>query len=149
RTKGIGSPVWWPKGKKVALTSKTKPEDHAKQEKNKKKESASAKQDSPTPTADRQATADKEASDEAAKKAETESEHESDVRVITRAVYRFDNEGYADPKHPSHIWVVSAPRNADEKVQPKQLTVGRFDEENAVWSKDGTQIYFTTTRVDE
>ena len=35
-----------------------------------------------------------------------EDEHESDVRVITRAVYREDNEGYADPKHPAHIWLV-------------------------------------------
>ncbi|PYL83317.1 MAG: S9 family peptidase, partial [Verrucomicrobia bacterium] len=69
--------------------------------------------------------------------------------MITRAIYREDNEGYADPKRPQHIWVVPAPRNADEKVQPKQLTTGRFDEENAIWSKDGSQIYFTTSRVDE
>jgi Dipeptidyl aminopeptidases/acylaminoacyl-peptidases len=34
-------------------------------------------------------------------------EHESDVRVITRAIYRQDNEGYADPKHPhiSGLWL--------------------------------------------
>src|SRR5205823_5364503 len=93
--------------------------------------------------------ATKSASDQAAKKAEAESEHESDVRVITRAVYREDNEGYADPKHPSHIWAIAAPRNADEKVQPKQLTSGRFDEGNIVWSKDGAQIYFVSLHVDE
>src|SRR2546422_1068842 len=80
------------------------------------------------------------ASDQAAKKAEAESEHESDIRVITRAVYREDNEGYADPKHPGHIWTIQAPRNADEKVQSKQVTFGRFDEGNIVWSKDGAQI---------
>jgi dipeptidyl aminopeptidase/acylaminoacyl peptidase len=71
------------------------------------------------------------------------------VRVITRAVYRQDNEGYIDPKHPSHIWTVTAPRSAEEKVKPRQLTTGRFDEENAVWSKDGSQIYFTSSRIDE
>src|SRR5437879_6196599 len=91
----------------------------------------------------------KTGSDEPAKKAEAESEHESDVRVITRAVYREDNEGYSDPKHPAHIWTIRAPRNADEKVQPKQLTFGRFDEGNIVWSKDGTQIYFVSLHVDE
>ncbi len=71
------------------------------------------------------------------------------MRVITLAVYREDNEGYADPKHPSHIWVVQAPHNADEKVEPKQLTFGRFDEGSIVWSKDGSQIYFVSLRVDE
>ena len=65
------------------------------------------------------------------------------MRVITRAVYRQDNEGYIDPKHPAHIWMVSAPRSAEEKVKPRQLTTGRFDEDNAIWSKDGSQIYFT------
>src|SRR5207302_7913498 len=121
----------------------TNPEDLAKQENKKKKEeelkkavSSASPSASPGPSksaAEKNASA-KSTSDQVAKKADTESEHESDVRVITRAVYRFDNEGYADPKHPSHIWVVSAPRNADEKVQPKQLTLGRFEEENAIWS---------------
>src|SRR5262249_11933815 len=76
-------------------------------------------------------------------------ERESDVRVITRAVYRQDNEGYIDPKHPTHVWTVNAPRSAEEKVKPRQLTIGRFDEENAIWSKDGSQIYFTSSRIDE
>ena len=71
------------------------------------------------------------------------------MRVITRAVYRQDNEGYIDPKHPAHIWIVSAPRSAEEKVKPRQITSGRFDEDNAIWSKDGSQIYFTSSRIDE
>ena len=71
------------------------------------------------------------------------------MRVITRAVYRQDNEGYIDPKHPAHIWIVTAPRSAEEKVKPRQLTTGRFDEDNAIWSKDGSQIYFTSSRIDE
>src|SRR5712691_1508382 len=74
--KGASNPVWSPDGKTIAFSSETNAEDLAKQEKKKKKESASAKQASPKPTADRQATADKEGSDEATKKAETESEHE-------------------------------------------------------------------------
>src|SRR5205823_11068508 len=133
-------------------------EDLAKQEKKKKKEEELKKavgetSPSASPAASRtpgeKNAATKSASDEAAKKAEAESEHESDVRVITRAVYREDNEGYADPKHPSHIWTVPAPHNADEKVQPKQLTFGRFDEGSITWSKDGAQLYFVSLHVDE
>jgi Tol biopolymer transport system component len=44
---------------------------------------------------------------------------------------------------------VQAPRSADEKVEPRQLTRGRFDEGNAFWSKDGAQIYFVSRHVDE
>src|SRR5438045_54873 len=76
-------------------------------------------------------------------------EHESDVRIIARAVYRQDNESYIDPKHPTHIWLVAVPHGADEKVKPRQLTTGRFDEDSATWSKDGSQIYFTSDRNDE
>src|SRR5437016_6580935 len=122
-----------------------------KEEELKKVVSAISPSASPEPSkspAEKSASA-KTAANDAAKKAEAESEHESDVRVITRAIYREDNEGYADPKHPSHIWTIPAPRNADEKVQPKQLTFGRFDEGNIVWSKDGTQIYFVSLHVDE
>src|SRR6266576_2654730 len=128
--KGAANPSWAPDGKTIAFTSETNAEDLAKQEKKKSKESASAK-----------APADKEAP--------ATDEHESDVRVVTRAIYRQDNESYIDPKHPTHIWLVAAPHSADEKVKPRQLPTGRFDEDSATWSKDGSQIYFTSDRNDE
>ena len=128
--KGAATPIWAPDGKTIAFTSETNAEDLAKQEKKKSKEEEAKK----AGNGNAPAGAD---------------EHESDVRVITRAIYRQDNEGYADPKHPTHIWLVAAPHSADEKVKPRQLTTGRFDEENAIWSKDGSQIYFTSRQLDE
>src|SRR6266540_2127024 len=132
--RGAGSPVWAPDGKNIAFTSDTNAEDLAKQEKKKSQQKSGS-------SASAKATADKPPSGT--------DEHESDVRVITRAVYRQDNEGYIDPKHPTHIWLVTAAPSAEEKVKPRQLTTGRFDEDNAIWSKDGSQIYFTSSRIDE
>jgi dipeptidyl aminopeptidase/acylaminoacyl peptidase len=127
--KGAGNPSWAPDGKTIAFTSDTNAEDLAKQEKKKHEEESKKTGGSNAPAG--------------------AAEHESDVRVITHAVYRQDNEGYIDPKHPTHIWLVGAPRSADEKVKPRQLTTGRFDEDSATWSKDGSQIYFTSDRNDE
>ena len=127
--KGAANPSWAPDGKTIAFTSDTNAEDLAKQEKKKHEEESKKTGGGNAPAG--------------------AAEHESDVRVITRAVYRQDNEGYIDPKHPTHIWLVAAPRSADEKVKPRQLTKGRFDEDSATWSKDGSQIYFTSDRNDE
>ena len=137
--KGAGDPRWSPDGKWIAFTSSANPDDLAKQARKKQKEEklkqAVAANESPAP----------------AKKDEDnkEEERESDVHVITRAVYRDNEEGYLDPKRPQHLWIVQAPLSADQKVEPRQLTRGRFDEGNAFWSKDGAQIYFTSWHVDE
>jgi dipeptidyl aminopeptidase/acylaminoacyl peptidase len=71
---------------------------------------------------------------------------ESDVKVITEAVYRANGVsggGYVDRDRPSHIWTIAA--TADTAV-PKPVTSGQFGTGNHQWSADGSQIYFVANR---
>jgi dipeptidyl aminopeptidase/acylaminoacyl peptidase len=160
--KGAANPRWAPDGKSIAFASSTNEEDLKKQEAKKRKEeelkkaanaiaspSAHSAADKSKPDASVSASPERPSGDSSAKKADADDEHESDIHVVTQAIYREDDEGYADPKHTQHIWVVSAPHSADEKVRPKQLTFGRFDEGNILWAKDGSRILFTSLRIDE
>jgi dipeptidyl aminopeptidase/acylaminoacyl peptidase len=74
---------------------------------------------------------------------------ESDVRVITRAEYRENGEGYIDPDRPDHIWVVDASQVPASPEKARQVTTGEFDESDITWSHDGSKLYFTSDRVKE
>ncbi len=134
-TRGAGQPRWSPDGKTIAFGNNANAEDLAKEKET---------QPSPSSSTPLQASASPSPSP-----AKPDDKRESDVRVITRAVYRANGAGYLDPKRPQHIWVVAAPRNADEKVTPRQLTRGRFSEDNITWAKDSSLIYFTSDQMDE
>jgi dipeptidyl aminopeptidase/acylaminoacyl peptidase len=120
--KGASGPVWSADGTRIAFESSTTQEDleKAQHKKNAKPGDGQA-----------------------------ESEHESDVHVINRAVYRSNDAGYLDPERHSHIWVLETPAASDEIPKPLQLTSGNFDESEPVWSHDGSRIYFTTRRIAE
>src|SRR5436190_5604726 len=74
-----------------------------------------------------------------------EGKSKSDVKVITRAVYRANGtSGYVDTDHHTHIFTLRV-----DETTPKQITDGEFDEREPVWSPDGSTIYFVSTRVAE
>jgi dipeptidyl aminopeptidase/acylaminoacyl peptidase len=81
------------------------------------------------------------------KKKDDKDEAESDVRVIVKAAYRMNGEGYYEPDRTSHIWTV--PVTVEGVQKAKQVTTGEFSESDIVWSRDGSKIYFTSNRVRE
>ena len=79
-----------------------------------------------------------------------EEEHQSDVRVVSRAIYRFNGQGYLDATRPGHLWTVAVPTAAGAPLPtPRQITRGTFDENNLAWSPDGSLLYFISARVKE
>ena len=79
-----------------------------------------------------------------------EEEHRSDVRVVTRAVFRQNDEGYLDPTRPGHLWTVAVPASAGAPLPaPRQITRGSYDEGDISWSPDGSHLYFNSAHVKE
>jgi dipeptidyl aminopeptidase/acylaminoacyl peptidase len=121
--KSVETFAWSPSGRVIAFTATTKPEDFDK---------------------------DKKDGDKKDKATEGDDAHESDVRVINQAVYRFNGAGYEDATRTTHIWSIDVPETLGEEApKPRQLTSGDYDEENLAWSPDGTRIYFASNPVFE
>lgn len=86
--------------------------------------------------------------EELAKK-DRRDEPKSDVRIITRAVFRGDDEGYLDPGEHQHLWTMPAALGGDRPATAHQVTSGPFEETTPQWSRDGARLYFVSDRVAE
>jgi len=76
-------------------------------------------------------------------------EHKSDVRIITKAVYRNNGTGYLDTKDASQLYLFSTAMIGAKAVTPWQMTAGRFPVSDFVWSPSSNEIYYTSEHVDE
>jgi dipeptidyl aminopeptidase/acylaminoacyl peptidase len=65
------------------------------------------------------------------------------VRVIDRLWYRLDGVGYIYERR-SHLFLTDI-----TGAQPQQLTDGDWDDGEAVWSPDGSQIVFSSNRAED
>jgi dipeptidyl aminopeptidase/acylaminoacyl peptidase len=128
---GAGTLVWSPDGKTIAFSS---------------------------PVSDKKASESSQSDDErrAAEGREAQvagvgtRDKVTDVKVITRAVYRSNgNPTYVDSEKHGHVFTLAVSDSAIDKPQPKQITDGEFDEQNITWSRDGSRIYFTSNRISE
>jgi dipeptidyl aminopeptidase/acylaminoacyl peptidase len=118
--KGVSTPQWAPNGSTLTVTSLT-PQDPAKT-----KLEATLKA---------RATGD--------------NAHVSDVRIINRAVYRFNGEGYLDPTLVPQVYMVYLPKPDGTQDAPWQLTGGRFGVEDYVWSPNSKWIFYSSSHTDE
>ena len=140
--KGTAGPVWSPDSKRIAFSSSTTPEDIEKEQRKKN----DAKAGGANTGANNRESA---APGNSAAKADSDIDRESDIHIITRAVYRDNDEGYLDFKRHEHIWVIDIPTTSDEPAKPLQVTSGDYDEGEIEWTHDGSRIYFLTSRIDE
>jgi len=136
--KGAAGPVWSPDSRRIAFSSSTTREDIEKEQRNKSDAKGGA-----------DAAVSSKGGSSSAPKPDSDGDRESDIHIITRAVYRDNDEGYIDFKRHEHIWVIDVPTTSDEPSKPVQLTSGDYDEGGVVWTHDGSRIYFLTSHVDE
>ena len=76
-------------------------------------------------------------------------EHKSDVRIITKAVYRNNGSGYIDTKDAEQLYLFNVAEVGAKPVTALQLTAGRFSVDGVTWHPSSGRIYYTAEHVDE
>ena len=82
-----------------------------------------------------------------AKNPPKEPAKESDVKVITRAVYRANGGGYNDPTRKAQLYAVTL--SDGSSTEPRLLTNDAFGASAPQFSKDGSTIYYRSLHVKE
>ncbi len=78
-----------------------------------------------------------------------EEKHVSDVRIISKAVYRSNGSGYDDVKSVDQLYLYRLPKAGEAVAKPQQLTEGRYGVEEFLWGKDSRSILYTSEHTDE
>ena len=75
--------------------------------------------------------------------------HVSDVRIINRALYRYNEAGYLDATMVPQLYMVYLPKPDGTQDPAWQLTAGRFGVEDFVWHPRSNFILYTSVHEDE
>jgi dipeptidyl aminopeptidase/acylaminoacyl peptidase len=75
---------------------------------------------------------------------EEDNERKRLPRRLRRLSYKLDNVGWIVDR-PQHVFVAAA----DGSDEPRQLTIGEFEDGDPAWSPDGSKIAFTSARDDD
>jgi dipeptidyl aminopeptidase/acylaminoacyl peptidase len=76
-------------------------------------------------------------------------EHKSDVRIITKAVYRNNGSGYLDTKDVEQLYLFKMAEVGAKPVAARQMTAGRFSVDGFAWHPSSSHIYYMSEHVDE
>ena len=82
-----------------------------------------------------------------AKNPQKDAPKESDVKVITRAVYRSNGGGYNDPTRKPQIFVVTLSDGAT--TEPRRISSDPFGAAAPLFSKDGATLFYRSLHVTE
>ncbi len=76
-------------------------------------------------------------------------EHKSDVRIITKAVYRNNGTGYLDTKDVPQLYLFYTSKFGAKPGEGWQVTAGRFGVGEFAWHTSSANIYYTSEHTDE